>query len=83
LLASLDASALAKDPKTRLQELLQGRGEGLPTYRVVATHGAAHRQRFEVECEVPALGLRAMGSGEARRAAEQRAAEDMLRQLGA
>ena len=83
LLASLDASALAKDPKTRLQELLQGRGEGLPTYRVIATHGAAHQQRFEVECAVPALGLRATGSGDARRAAEQRAAEEMLRQLGA
>jgi ribonuclease-3 len=83
LLDSLDASALAKDPKTRLQELLQGRGQALPTYRVIATQGAAHRQSFEVECSVAALGLRATGRGEARRAAEQQAAEAMLRQLGA
>lgn len=82
-LASLDASALAKDPKTRLQELLQGRGQALPAYRVIATQGAAHQQSFEVECTVAALGLRATGRGEARRAAEQQAAEAMLRQLGA
>jgi ribonuclease-3 len=83
LLAALDASALAKDPKTRLQELLQGRGQALPAYRVIATQGAAHRQSFEVECTVAALGLRATGRGEARRAAEQQAAEAMLRLLGA
>lgn len=83
LLASLDARALAKDPKTQLQELLQGRGQALPTYRVIATQGAAHRQSFEVECAVEELGLRATGRGDARRAAEQQAAEAMLRQLEA
>jgi ribonuclease-3 len=83
LLASLDARALAKDAKTQLQELLQGRGQALPTYRVLATQGAAHRQSFEVECAVEELGLRATGRGEARRAAEQQAAEAMLRQLKA
>lgn len=83
LLATLDAGALAKDPKTRLQELLQGRGQALPTYRVIATQGAAHQQSFEVECTVAGLGLRATGRGEARRVAEQQAADAMLRQLGA
>jgi ribonuclease-3 len=83
LLASLDARALAKDPKTQLQEVLQGRGQALPTYRVLSTQGAAHRQSFEVECAVADLGLRATGRGEARRAAEQQAAEAMLRQLKA
>lgn len=83
LLASVDGRAVAKDPKTQLQELLQGRGQALPTYRVVATHGAAHRQSFEVECAVAQLGLRTTGRGEARRAAEQQAAEAMLRQLKA
>ncbi len=78
-----DPLATAKDPKTRLQELLQGRGQGLPSYQVVATQGAAHHQTFEVECTVKELGLRATGKGEARRAAEQQAAEALLRQLGA
>lgn len=83
LLALVDARAVAKDSKTQLQELLQGRGQALPTYRVVATHGATHRQSFEVECAVAQLGLRTTGRGEARRAAEQQAAEAMLRQLKA
>jgi ribonuclease III len=83
LLASLDARALAKDPKTQLQEFLQGRGQALPTYCVLATQGAPHRQSFEVECVVEELGLRATGRGDARRAAEQQAAEAMLRQLKA
>jgi len=82
VLESLDPNATAKDPKTRLQELLQARGQGLPSYRVVATQGAAHLQTFEVECAVEQLGLRATGRGEARRAAEQQAAEALLRQLG-
>ena len=82
-LDAMDPQASAKDPKTRLQELLQGRGQGLPSYQVVATQGAAHQQTFEVECVVEQLGLRAKGRGEARRAAEQQAAEALLRQLGA
>ena len=82
-LDALDPCTTGKDPKTRLQELLQGRGQGLPSYHLVATQGAAHRQTFEVECMVEQLGLRATGKGEARRAAEQQAAEALLRQLGA
>ena len=81
-LDALDPLATAKDAKTRLQELLQGRGQGLPSYHVVATQGAAHQQVFEVECTVEQLGLHATGKGEARRAAEQQAAEALLRQLG-
>ena len=50
--------AAAKDPKTELQEWLQGRKMKLPVYRVVGTLGAAHKQTFDVECEVPELGLR-------------------------
>ena len=83
VLELLDPDATAKDPKTRLQELLQARGQGLPSYSVVATQGAAHQQTFQVECVVEQLGLRASGRGEARRAAEQQAAEALLRQLGA
>mgnify|MGYP001236015610 CR=1 FL=1 len=74
----------SKDPKTRLQELLQGRRQKLPQYRVVATRGAAHKQTFEVECTVdgPGGALRqATGTGSSRRIAEQHAADRMLEQL--
>ena len=63
LLERARPGAPAKDAKTRLQELLQARGQPLPEYRVVATHGAAHQQSFEVECVVAELGLAATGSG--------------------
>jgi len=68
----------AKDAKTELQELLQGRKMGLPVYRVVGTLGAAHKQTFDVECEVSELGLVERGIGASRRAGEQAAAAAML-----
>jgi ribonuclease III len=71
-------SALDKDPKTELQELLQGRKFKLPTYNVVNVLGAAHKQTFEVACEVPELKLGVRGMGASRRAGEQAAAAAML-----
>ena len=75
--------AVAKDPKTELQEWLQGRKMKVPAYRVVATLGAAHRQTFDVECEIPELGLAERGIGGSRRAGEQGAAAAMLTLLKA
>jgi ribonuclease-3 len=82
-LAAADERATEKDAKTRLQETLQARRLGLPRYAVVATRGAAHAQEFDVECTVEGLDLRARGSGSSRRAAEQQAAEALLRRLAA
>ena len=70
--------AVAKDPKTELQEWLQGRKLKLPIYRVVGTSGAAHQQIFDVECEIPELGRHERGIGSSRRAAEQAAAAVVL-----
>ena len=74
-------SAATKDPKTQLQEWLQARRHQLPIYRVVGTLGAAHQQTFDVECEVPELGLSERGIGGSRRAGEQAAAQAMLQVL--
>ena len=71
----VDPSVTAdKDPKTQLQEWLQSRRHALPQYKVVSTLGAAHDQRFEVECAVEELNVRTMGGGNSRRLAEQEAA---------
>lgn len=78
-----EMSAAAKDPKTELQEVLQGRRMKLPVYRVVGTLGAAHKQTFDVECEVVELGLVERGIGASRRAGEQAAAAAMLMALKA
>lgn len=70
--------AVAKDPKTELQEWLQGHRMKLPVYSVASTLGAAHKQTFDVECKVPELGLSERGIGGSRRAGEQAAAAAML-----
>lgn len=73
--------AIGKDAKTALQEWLQGRKMKVPLYKVVATLGAAHKQTFDVECEVPELHLAERGIGGSRRAGEQAAATAMLQTL--
>jgi ribonuclease-3 len=78
-----EMEAIGKDPKTELQEWLQGRRMKLPSYRVVATLGAAHKQSFDVECEIPELNRAERGIGGSRRAAEQAAATAMLEILKA
>jgi ribonuclease-3 len=78
VLETVDPKTLGKDAKTLLQEYLQSRKIALPVYTVVATHGAAHSQEFEVECAVPKLTIQVLGSGGSRRAAEQAAAKKAL-----
>jgi ribonuclease-3 len=73
--------AIGKDAKTELQEWLQGRKMKLPLYKVVATIGAAHKQSFDVECEIPELRLTERGIGGSRRSGEQAAAAAMLQTI--
>ncbi|HJV87039.1 MAG TPA: ribonuclease III [Noviherbaspirillum sp.] len=75
ILETVDPKTLGKDAKTLLQEYLQGKKIALPQYNVVATHGAAHNQEFEVECLVPKLDIQVFGTGGSRRAGEQAAAK--------
>ena len=77
--ASIDN--LNKDPKTRLQEYLQGRGMALPEYTVIALEGKEHKQLFRVKCTIDSLTEFVLGSGRSRRAAEQDAAARTLEQL--
>ncbi len=71
-----------KDPKTCLQEYLQGRRLALPKYEIVATFGDEHNQSFEVSCIVAGLNEPVKGKGASRRKAEQTAAQQALEQLG-
>ena len=75
---SAQMQAIDKDPKTELQEWLQGRKMKLPIYRVVGTQGAAHKQTFDVECEIAEYRRAERGIGGSRRAGEQAAATAML-----
>jgi ribonuclease-3 len=80
-LQSLPDSETLKDPKTRLQEWLQARGQGLPVYKVDEVSGSEHNLQFVVSCRVAAGDRLETGSGSSRRRAEQAAAEAMLIEL--
>lgn len=81
-LSVLDPARSLKDPKTALQEHLQGRHLPLPEYALAEIRGEAHAQEFEVVCAVPSLSITEHGSGASRRIAEQSAAAAVLARLG-
>lgn len=77
-LQNMPDGADLRDPKSRLQELLQGRGLALPVYAMENVTGKAHKQSFEVSCTIPELQTATTGRGLTRRDAEQEAALAML-----
>lgn len=81
LLAELHTASVLKDPKTALQEWLQGRKRPLPRYELVEVRGEAHAQEFEVRCVVERPSMACTGVGSSRRGAEQQAAQACLKEL--
>lgn len=80
-LAEISLENWNKDPKTRLQELVQGRGFDLPMYILISQEGLPHDQYFRVECKIQHFSLETQGEGSSRKKAEQQAAERMLEKL--
>ncbi|MFM2479495.1 ribonuclease III [Celerinatantimonas sp. MCCC 1A17872] len=72
-----------KDPKTRLQEYLQGQKKSLPEYEVVEVSGEAHNQQFTVSCTTELTEAAIEGKGTSRRKAEQDAARRILKEFDA
>jgi len=70
-----------RDAKTMLQEWVQARALGLPEYVVTSRVGPPHAPEFVVT--VAAGGFIGSGTAGTKRAAEQLAAQDLLRALGA
>ncbi len=78
-LAAMDVVA-PKDPKTRLQELVQKNEPGnLPVYEYMESVGASHNPIFNVR--VSAMGRSATGRGSSKKAASIAAAEELLKIL--
>lgn len=67
-----------KDPKTRLQEYLQGRKIALPEYEVIEVTGQSHNQQFTVICVTNVIDTEVIAKGTSRRKAEQSAAQQVL-----
>jgi ribonuclease-3 len=82
-LRQLSLGAADKDPKTRLQEYLQGRNNPLPKYELVSVQGDDHDQHFRVACRLSQPNLVVEGYGASRRKAEQSAASSALERLSA
>jgi len=80
-LANIPDPASLKDPKTRLQELLQSRKLGLPDYNIFSITGKAHKQLFNVECNIKELTIVTQGKAPSRRKAEQQAAEKAIAEV--
>jgi ribonuclease-3 len=72
-----DAAEL-KDPKTRLQEWLQGRGFPLPEYSLVSEEGPPHKKQFLTRCLGKDADINVTGEGGSRQKAEQAAASAAL-----
>ncbi len=70
-----------KDPKTRLQEYLQAKGQSVPNYDVTSITGKSHQQKFSVECFIDDMDKTFTGDGTSRRKAEQQAASVALKYL--
>ena len=76
-----DQARVMKDPKSELQEWLQGKNFSLPRYTLVHLSGQAHAQQFTVSCQVKGLSHLTEGTGSSRRKAEQEAAFNFLKLL--
>jgi len=79
-LSNLDLKEL-KDPKTRLQEILQANNEALPIYEVESIKGEDHDLIFEVKCSLPSLDIYEVAIGASRRLSEKLAAQKIINQL--
>jgi len=82
LIESLPGAEALKDPKTRLQEWLQGKSRPLPEYELQREEGAEHAKKFHVSCTLTDDGTIVEATGSSRRKAEQAAAERVLKLLG-
>jgi ribonuclease III len=67
-----------KDPKSQLQEYLQGRKIPVPDYDVIEITGQSHQQEFTVQCTTQVLPDAVITKGASRRKAEQAAAAKVL-----
>ncbi|MBI1362681.1 MAG: ribonuclease III [Proteobacteria bacterium] len=69
-----------KDPKSRLQELLQSKGLPLPEYYQESVKGEAHARVFVFRVSTPTHG-EGTGEGTSKQAAQQAAAADLLEKI--
>ncbi len=80
-LKNIKLDSFNKDPKSELQEILQGKKLPVPQYEVVSKSGADHDQIFRVKCHIPKLNISSFGHGSNRKAAETESAQMVIDQV--
>jgi ribonuclease-3 len=80
-LEAIRSGVVTADPKSRLQVLVQSRGQDLPEYRTLKVEGPEHARLFTVEVclDGEVVGI---GQGKTKRQAEREAARRALDKLG-
>lgn len=77
---AINVNQVLKDPKTRLQELLQSRKQPLPIYSVTEIKSAHDKTPlFEATCQIALLDKVVIAKGSSHRKAEQKSAERALK----
>lgn len=76
--SEISLSAVPKDPKTTLQEYLQGEGKGIPLYETIERTGPDHASKFKVRLVIDGKTM-AEAWGSSTKEAEFKAAEEVLR----
>ena len=80
-LSSGDQRAVPRDPKSLLQEAVQGKGLPAPSYTIVEVTGEEHARQFTAEVAVDGR-VTGRGTGARKAQAEQAAAADALKAMG-
>lgn len=80
-LQHLDVNISFKDNKSKLQELLQKQGIGLPSYTLVEQIGKEHNATFVVEATIKEYQLRTTQRGKSIKKAQQLCAKILLQKL--
>ena len=71
-------ATMVRDGKSELQNLIQGKGQGTPVYRIVSSSGPSHNPIFKAEVTI-GNNVIGQGTGKTKKEAEQNSALEALK----
>jgi ribonuclease-3 len=74
------SKSAVRDAKSRLQEIVQSRSQGMPLYQIIEEHGPSHEKIFTVEVIIGDVAM-GRGTGKSKKQAETAAARAALEKL--
>jgi len=80
-LEDISVENISKDPKSKLQEIIQGKLKQIPKYHHIKDTGKEHERTFFAKCIISKLNIETTGKGPNKRSAEQEAAKLALEEI--